>query len=95
MKMIKTHKLKLNIEFCDDVYNGTKTFEVRKNDRGFQTGDHIQFVATNGFYSKDPVTKDEKQMVTHPINDKTYVITYVLNGWGIKNGYVVLAIKEV
>lgn len=30
----------------------------------------------------------------HSINDKVYEITYVLNGWGIKNGYVVFGIKE-
>ena len=30
----------------------------------------------------------------HSINDKTYEITYVLNGWGIENGYVVYGIKE-
>ena len=31
---MKTHDLKLNIEFCDAVLSGEKTFEVRKNDRG-------------------------------------------------------------
>ena len=33
---MKTHDLKLSIEFCDAVLRGEKTFEVRKNDRGFQ-----------------------------------------------------------
>lgn len=36
---MKTHNLKLSIDFCDDVLNREKTFEIRKNDRGFQTGD--------------------------------------------------------
>ena len=31
---MKTHNLKLSIEFCDAVLSGEKTFEVRKNDRG-------------------------------------------------------------
>ena len=92
--MIKVHNLKLNIEFCDAVYQGIKTFEIRKNDRGFQTGDFIIFVATNGFYSRDPITLVEKEKATHPINNKLYEITYVLNGWGLKNGYVALGIKE-
>ena len=30
----------------------------------------------------------------HLINEKVYKITYVLNGWGIKNGFVVFGIKE-
>lgn len=81
---MKTHKLKLNIEFCDDVMNGIKTFEIRKNDRGFQTGDKIIFVPHDGYCARP-----------HPISEKTYEITYMLNGWGIKNGYVALAIKEV
>lgn len=33
--------------------------------------------------------------VKHPITDKVYEITYVLNGWGFKNGYVVFGIREV
>lgn len=83
---MKTHKLKLNIEFCDDVMNGIKTFEIRKNDRGFQTGDRIVFV---------PVEGGLKTKTYHPIETKEYVITYVLNEWGLERGYVALAIKEV
>ena len=44
---MKTHDLKLSIEFCDAVLSGEKTFEVRKNDRGFQTGDLIRFIQDN------------------------------------------------
>jgi len=29
MDEIITHELKLNIDFCDAVYNGRKSFEVR------------------------------------------------------------------
>ena len=35
------HELKLGWNFCDPVLSGRKTFELRKNDRGFQTGDLI------------------------------------------------------
>lgn len=82
---MKLHKLKLNIEFCDAVFNGEKTFEVRLNDRGYQTGDRIKFI---------PVDSD-KDTTHHKIENTEYKITYILNGWGIKNGYVVLAIKEL
>lgn len=83
---MKTHKLKLNIEFCDDVMNGIKTFEIRKNDRGFQTGDHIVFTPIKGCSVK----------TEHPIKEKEYEITFILCGrFGIKKGYVALAIKEV
>lgn len=82
---MKTHDLKLNIEFCDAVLNGEKTFEVRKNDRGFQTGDLIRFIPTDGTV---------REHAKHEISGHTYKITYILNGWGIKNGYVVLGIRE-
>lgn len=90
---MKTHNLKLSIEFCDDVLSGEKTFEVRKNDRGFQTGDLIRFIPTDGtsYRSLDGTARNAK----HEISERTYMIKYILNGWGIKNGYVVLGIEEV
>ncbi|WP_294408377.1 DUF3850 domain-containing protein [uncultured Ruminococcus sp.] len=92
---MKTHDLKLNTEFCDAVLSGEKNFEVRKNDRGFQTGDLIKFTPTDGkiYRSSDGTTREE--YAEHEISGHTYKITYILNGWGIKNGYVVLGIKEV
>ena len=78
------HGIKLNLVFCDAVYDGTKTFEVRQNDRDYQKGDYIEFI---------PVS-DLGAMAMHPIYEKIYVITYVLTGWGIEPGYCVFAIKE-
>lgn len=81
---MKTHEIKLNYEFCDDVLSGDKSFEIRLNDRGYQKGDHIRFTAFNdGLYP------------SHLINKKVYEITYVLNGFGLKNGYVAFGIREL
>lgn len=80
---MKIHKLKLDIAFCDAVLNGLKTFEIRKNDRDFQIGDHIKFI---------PV--DALGTCKHNIIKKEYEITYVLNGWGLKDNYVALAIRK-
>ena len=82
---MKMHKLKLNIEFCDEVFNGQKTFEIRYNDRGYQTGDRIKFIPVD----------DQNNIINHKILNTEYEITYVLNGWGLKNGYVALAIMEL
>ncbi|MDO4945451.1 MAG: DUF3850 domain-containing protein [Ruminococcus sp.] len=90
----KVHFLKLNIEFCDDVLNGKKNFEIRNNDRGFQTGDLIKFIPTDGTYSVD-LNGNETQLARHPISERIYKIKYILSGWGLKNGYVALAIEEV
>lgn len=80
---MKTHKIKLLLNFCDDVLSGNKTFVIHENDQGYQKGDRVVFRA-----SSEPYVK-------HPISDKVYEITYVLNGWGLQNGYVVFGIKEV
>ena len=85
-----THDLKLSINFCDAVYNGRKSFEIRRNDRGFQTGDHIKFIPFRG----GAADRDE-MFPDHPIKTREYVITYLLNGWGLQVDYCVMAIKEI
>lgn len=83
-RKMKTHKIKLLLNLCDDVLSGDKNFEIRENDRGYQKGDRVVF---QPYDPSDPFIK-------HPISDKVYEITYVLNGWGIQNGYVVFGIRE-
>lgn len=81
-----THNIKLREQFCDAVYFGDKPFEIRKNDRCYQKGDHIKFI---------PVENTCQLPFAHPIADKEYEITYVFSGWVIQQDYVVLGIKEV
>lgn len=78
------HHIKIQKEFADAVMSGEKTFEIRKNDRGYQKGDMIRFHVVDG----------DIPLTSHLLNDKTYEITYVLSGWGLCEGYVGLAIKE-
>lgn len=84
------HELKLGWNFCDPVLSGRKTFELRKNDRGFQTGDLIRFVPV-----RFEATETADRYPYHPISDRLYEITYILNGWGLNPDCVALAIKEV
>lgn len=35
------HALKIDPNYFDDVVQGRKTFEIRKNDRGFKKGDYL------------------------------------------------------
>lgn len=39
--MSTTHRLKILPQYFCRVADGTKTFEIRKNDRGFQFGDTV------------------------------------------------------
>lgn len=83
---MRTHKIKILKDFADAVLSGDKTFEIRENDRGYQKGDHIRFkVLDDGRFKNDG----------HEINSLEYEITYVLSGWGLKNGYVALGIRRV
>jgi len=85
-----THNLKIEERFADAIVNGTKTFEIRKNDRGYQKGDLIVFASIT---TRD--TQYYEMKTNHPIGKNIYQITYVLSGWGLQNGYVALAIKKV
>lgn len=78
------HNLKILDNFAEAVLMGDKKFEIRENDRGFQKGDYIRFQAVG----KDGLP------IRHAINDKRYRITYVLNGWGLKDGYVAFEIEK-
>lgn len=78
------HILKLQKEFAEAVLSGEKCFEVRLNDRGYQKGDYVKFNVV-----------DNSLEIPHELNECVFEITYVLNGWGIKENHVVFGIKEV
>lgn len=80
------HRLKIYKHFADAIEAGDKNFEVRKNERGYQRGDTVSFRVGNEIH-----TNKRK----HPIEDRTFEITYVLSGWGIEPGYVVFGIEEI
>lgn len=82
--MIRTiHELKIKETFFKAIETGEKTFEIRQNDRGFQRGDFIRFTV-------DP---DYPEKVLYKV-DVLFEITYVLSGWGLKDGYVALGIRR-
>ena len=83
---MKVHVIKIQEDFADAVLSGEKTFEVRENDRGYQKGDIVQFKVVE----RGGLTLEK---YGHKLTGKRYRITYVLNGWGIKDGYVAFSIK--
>lgn len=79
------HELKLNQKYCDSVYWGVKPFEIRFNDREFNVGDFVRFIAVN----------DDGFLVGHEINSCYYQITYVLSDFcGLAENYVALGIES-
>ena len=82
---MQTHKIKLNKNYADAVLSGEKNFEVRYNDRGYQKGDQVKFVVV-----------DASGIEVHsPLNVKTYEITYLIHGYGLKKDWCAFGIKEV
>ena len=80
-----THKLKIKEDFANAILACEKRFEIRKNDRGFQRGDLVEFIAVD----------ENGCELQHIINNYLFEITYVMNGYGLKNGYVVFGIEDV
>jgi hypothetical protein len=85
--MSREHNLKIEGAFFDDVASGRKPFEIRKNDRGYQTGDTLvlreywrEGSGLGGYYSDRETRKR---------------ITYILNGWGLQDGYVALGLEAI
>ena len=74
------HRLKLQSKYWDDVKEGTKAFEVRKNDRGFKVGDIVTFNLVYESGNDGGVKMEPK------------VIKYVLQGgqYGISDEYCVI-----
>ena len=85
-----THEIKILKHFADAVVSGVKTFEVRRNDRGYKVGDEIRFRAV------DYVDGHIASPIKHEINEKRYKVTYVLEEFvGIPKGFCIFSIEEV
>jgi hypothetical protein len=83
MKM-KKHILKCDSEYFLAVTKGIKTFEIRKNDRGFICGDTI--VLAESVSGKETGRRSNK-----------YLITFILRGgqYGLLPGYIAMQLREL
>ena len=94
---MKLHELKILHNYLIDVSLGTKTFELRKNDRDYQVGDLIRFI------DKDYADRDYKLFHKNDVEpyideNQLYRITYVLKDkgvFGLDKDYCILAIKKL
>lgn len=74
------HQLKLSSKYFDDVQNGKKTFEVRKNDRGYNVGDILLLNEIN----------EKNEYTGRAVKVK---VTYFFSLFGLASGYCVLGVK--
>lgn len=81
-----THKLKILPKYFEAVVDGSKTFEIRRNDRDYKVGDILilqEWSDTTFDYTGKQIEKR---------------ISYIFDGrgeYGLAKGYVILALKEV
>lgn len=102
MNKPQIHHLKCWPTFFDALRDGRKPFEVRRNDRGYQTGDvlvlhkwdpHGYPSAHQGggaYVGPDGVCVSGSESLADTI---AVEVTYVLSGMGIEPGYVCLGIR--
>jgi len=81
-KKNKIHCLKVLPKYYSDLKNGNKTFEIRKNDRNFKTGDILVLS------EYDPETKERTAS-----KNLYFEVTYILdNVKYLQEGYVCMGI---
>jgi len=89
---MKTHNLKTDSDVFKSVQCGDKTFEIRKDDRGFQVGDYLVLLETK--YTGE-------QMKSEPASPMLYTgeacvrrVTHILRGpkYGLREGWVIMSV---
>lgn len=88
---MKTHELKIWPEFFDAVEGGGKTFELRKNDRGFKVDDCLHLREWNpktGQYSG----RETRRIVVYMLEHRDGAGCAA--DFGLKDGYAILAIAK-
>lgn len=88
----RTHRLKTLPDYWNAVLEGDKTFEVRRDDRGFQKGDILELVRLKKNHTG---WVEDRTGDNHPFVLERR-IAYILTGGqlGIEPGYVVIGLKK-
>jgi hypothetical protein len=81
MRMI--HKLKIVPHFYEQVVAGLKPFEIRENDRDYKVGDILHLCPY------DPLKQEF--LPSRGIRKR---VSFVLSGWGLRDGYVALGLAN-
>ena len=87
----KEHMLKTDPAVFQDVLDGSKTFEIRFNDRGYQVDDLIVLKETKftGLQMKSG------QPLVYTGREIQKRISYVLSGYGLQEDWVILGIQDI
>lgn len=91
---MKVHELKLDDVYFNDVRDGIKTFEIRKNDRDFQAGDLLALSRyKDGDYCRRIWFHDYQIADIHTADTILMSVDYITD-YEQKEGYVVMGISS-
>ena len=79
---VATHVLKTLPKFFDKVAEGTKTAELRKNDRGFKVGDYVKLIRSDGSDKPASITR----RISHIVEGGQY---------GLAPDYCMLSLADI
>ena len=88
---MKEHDLKTDPQVFDDVAEGRKPFEIRKDDRGFEVGDLLRLRKTK-HTGAEMAEGSPLEYIGSPL---CLWVTYILRGpiYGLADGWVIMAVK--
>jgi hypothetical protein len=95
---VTMHELKVVPPYFESLLSGDKTFEVRRNDRGFQRGDTLLLIEYDPSLCKFGAACRDESCVAFGRTFKR-AVTFVYSGdprfGGVEPGFVVLGLGPV
>lgn len=79
----REHELKTWPRFFAALLAGTKTFEVRPDDRGFRVGDSLH------------LREWHPRRERYTGRECWATVSYILTGFGVADGHVAMALKKI
>lgn len=99
---MRTHKINIDTEYLDAIMNGSLSFEVCKNTRGYQTGDELE-ITESGNLADDQHWAEISDCSRCVVPRKLAAeISFVYSGdprhyghGGLQPGWVVLGLRNI
>ena len=94
------HELKILPQYFEKVLDGSKTFELRKDDRGFEVGDILILKEfRQGLIDctqSEPIVIQERGYTGRKIEKEiSYIFKGGIPGMGLRKGFSILGLKDI